>query len=331
MIIFRADGNSKIGSGHIMRCLSLADGYAKDGNECVFVVADDSFYQTIIDRGYDCIVLKTNYFNMEEELPEFEIIINGQNVEKIIIDSYFVTKKYLCNLKRYAEIQYIDDLMSFAYPVDCLMNYNVFANEKVYIELYEREGLRVPKLLIGPKYAPLREQFLGICPIVIKDKARNIFVSTGGADNEHISLGIIDYILNNFDVFGDYVFHLVVGSANLDLEEIKKRTEKLSSVVVHSNVKEMAELMRSCDIAISAAGSTLYELCACGVPTITYVLADNQIPAAIEFSRDNIMSYIGDFRYNDNFYTELFNKLKEIADDYNLRKQYSKNMISVLK
>ena len=107
---------------------------------------------------------------------------------------------------------------------------------------------------------------------------------------------MIRYISRNLNVFFEYSFHFVVGSANQDKEAIDEISKNIEIIQIHNNVKKMRDLMLSCDIAVSAAGSTLYELCACGIPTITYSLADNQIPAAKAFGDIGLMVNAGDIR-----------------------------------
>lgn len=93
-----------------------------------------------------------------------------------------------------------------------------------------------------------------------------------------------------------FEFHMVLGAMNPDKDKIKQLAENCKNIVVHQDVENMVELMTSCDIAVSAAGSALYELCACGTPTITYILADNQILGAEAFQKLDLMVNMGDVR-----------------------------------
>lgn len=110
MILFRADGNAKIGTGHIMRCLSIADTFRKIGKDCTFVLADTSMQETISARKYKTVILDSDYQFMDEETEKLKSVIKNMNPEMVIIDSYFVTKRYLESVKSMVRLIYIDDL-----------------------------------------------------------------------------------------------------------------------------------------------------------------------------------------------------------------------------
>ena len=91
-------------------------------------------------------------------------------------------------------------------------------------------------------------------------------------------------------------FHFIIGALNPNKATLKKQAARIPNVILHHNVQSMSALMRECDMTIAAAGSTLYELCACGVATVTCVLADNQIPGAQVFASRGLMLNAGDCR-----------------------------------
>lgn len=291
MFVFRADGNSQIGSGHVMRCLSIADAAKNAGEECVFVTASDDMKGIIQAKKYDDLILNTDYRNMEAE--GILSAVDTFQPSVIFVDSYYVTEKYLQELKRWCEkaeckLVYIDDIEAFPYPCHMLLNYQIHGSEADYRMLYEKASL--PGLMVGTEYVPLRREFLTVGARKIKSEVRNVFVSTGGADSEHLSVELIKAVDSC-----DLTFHFVIGSMNRD-KSILSELSKNKNVKLYENVTGMAELMMACDIAISAAGSTLYELCATQTPTITYVLADNQAPIAEGFSSRSVMENCGDIR-----------------------------------
>lgn len=212
------------------------------------------------------------------------------------------------------------------FSCDVLLNYNVFARAGDYEKLYE--GRAEPEFLLGTAYAPLREEFLTVEKRKTVDEAENVFVSTGGADSEHLTLELIDTAMTR----QSKVFHFVVGMMNPDKEMIREKAGKSHNIVIHENVQKMAELMESCDVAISAAGSTLYELCAIGIPTLTYVIADNQIPAAREFERRGIMKNCGNIFElgKETLAKKLIDEAIKLADNKDARIKVSKLMRSLV-
>jgi len=116
---------------------------------------------------------------------------------------------------------------------------------------------------------------------------------------------------------------------NKDLPQIEALAKQCENVVLHRNVTKMSELMRACDLAVSASGSTLYELCACGVPTVTYVLADNQVRAAKAFAEQGIMISIGDIREKPDFVKEIMLSINELRKNSLLRQTLREKMRSV--
>lgn len=295
MIVFRADGNPVIGTGHVMRCLSLAKEMVKRGVRCQFIVAENYLEKLIKQHGLSCVVLHADYRAMERELQWWGEQVWHEPVEQIIVDSYFVTQYYLAELRRLCKTVYIDDLMENAYPVDTLINYNIYSYQAQYEKLYQGKGIKTPIFLLGPGYAPLREEFDNIPARKTTKKVQNILISTGGADLENLAMQILQQLKKSI-VLQEVCFHVIVGTLNPHKEELKEFSEENPRVILHFDVSAMAELMRSCDIAVSAAGSTLYELCACGVPTVTYISADNQVLGAEAFHEQGLIYNAGDGR-----------------------------------
>lgn len=319
-MLFRADGNGNIGAGHIMRCLAIAKKAEEQGNDCVFFTADNSYYDKITAFGIRCVVLNSDYKKLEIELPTFLKKLDAEKPDRIIVDSYYVTKMYLKLLRKKAVVAYIDDVAAFAYPVDILINYNIYGPQMDYQELYKQDEASIPKMLLGTQFVPLRKEFQDIFQKELNDSVKNVLVSVGGSDPEHIIIKIIQYLMDHKELTEDKKYHLVIGEFEPDREKIFEMALQYEWIVPHWRVNQMSELMLSCDVALSAAGSTLYELCACGIPTVTYILEDNQLGANI-FEEKEIMKSAGDYRYADNWLDNLFGILKNLCDDKELREQ----------
>lgn len=307
MILIRADANAHIGMGHIMRCLSLADAFQSMSLEVMFVLADDSVSKLVCDRGYRVTVLNSVYNKMEEELDLWPNLLP----DFIIVDSYFVTDRYLKVLGKRTKVVYIDDIAALPYPVDVLVNYNAYGTEIDYHRLYNKTV--EPILLLGGSYAPLREMFQGIPKRVQRMDVKDVLFSTGGSDDQHVALKLLKFQPKN------YIYHMLIGALNTDKEEIYELAKTQPNIIIHENVRDMKVLISSCDIAVSAAGSTLYEICACGVPLITYITADNQIYGAKAFERQGLGINCGDLRYYDKGMEKIVREVNFLASDYHRR------------
>lgn len=325
MILFRCDANKIIGAGHIMRCLSIALAAREYGEESYFVLAEDSFTSIIQKHGFKYEILGTNCFELESETEKFCTVLDRCLPQCIIVDSYYVSYDYFECLKGYGKLVYIDDRAEFAYPADILINYNIFASEIDYLSMYGQAEIVLPALLLGPEYIPLRKEFQNLRVKSQNKLAGKVLVSTGGADSEHVMLDLLKFLLKNPAIRDRFELHFVIGAMNGDINEIYQIGKDMSGVILYQKIESMQTLMSECDMAISAAGSTLYELCACGIPTITYVLADNQIPAEKAFVEKQIMISAGDCRNSDRFSERIFFLLERLSENYHLRKKMAAN------
>ena len=323
MIGFRVDANEKIASGHVMRCLSIADALVSFHEKVVFIISDISAEEMIAERGHECVCLRNDWNNKEGELEVLIGLIRKYHLTLLLIDSYQVTEFYLRSLHSVVKLAYIDDLNTFDYPVDMVINYSVYADR----EKYPSNSTSVPKkYLLGPKYAPLRQQFILSeselqKAIQERERVKQIFITTGASDPYHVAELAVRSILEEPSL-REYRIIVVKGRYGDSFSHYANER-----VVVHENVANMAELMLKSTMAVSAGGSTLYELCACCVPTVVFTYADNQLENANTFSKKGIMKYSGDAReekalgknvvrqlleYSTSDHTMLYSKMKEL-------------------
>jgi len=348
VFFFRADGNGNIGSGHVMRCLSIASAALgnPDIGQIFFITASDTsdnFHRLLasyVSEGIEVITLSTPYNALETEVRQLQELIRTHHPSALFIDSYFVTNNYLYSVWETSratatKLVYIDDVASFPYPCDVLVNYNIYGGdwEEKYKSLYISSGKRVqcPQLILGSTYAPLRGEFQNLQPRTVKKNATNILISTGGTDFEHLTVSLIDAVLSNPEA-KSYAFHFVIGAMNEDAKLISSLASSSHNIVLHQAVKSMSSLMKDSDLAISAAGSTLYELCSTQTPTITYILADNQIPGARGFEKHGILKNCGDVREVGKaaLASRLITEAVELAENYEERRRIAERMKSVV-
>ena len=300
-----------------MRCLSVAASFVSMGEDVVFITADHKGDHLIRNKGFDSICLESEWTKKEEELPALMSLIRRERPRMMLVDSYSVTEKYFNSLTESLLLAYFDDLNASKWEVDYLINYNIFADTLDY-SWYRCSKT---KLLLGPDFAPLRDEFKGMPPHQNNEEVSDVLVSAGGADPERVTERLMESVCPRWQ---GVTFHFIVGALNPRIETIKR--EKAENAVLHINEQHMSELMKKCDIAISAAGTTLYEICASGIPTITYTLADNQMIAAEVFENKKIMLNAGDSR-NDEHFAERVNTCVELLiEKKKIRKEISRKM-----
>ena len=313
MIYIRSDMNDIIATGHVMRCLSIADAAKEMGEEVTFILADNQAEDYIISRGYQVIVLASRWDAMEMELSVLLELIKEKNIESILIDSYQVTEKYLAELTKVTRTIYLDDLNAFHYPVDSIICYANYYKKFAYEENYPAD-----KLYLGLNYVPLRKEFQDCCPKVINEQVKNLLLLSGGTDNYHI----LRRLLERIDLVEYQQVHVICGKYNADYEDLKLKNKDCTNVYIHKAVTDMKRYMEEADLVISAGGSTLYELCAVGTPAISYSFADNQLDNVRKFQEDGMIDYAGDIRC-DNVMDNVVRLLERYANNKALRQERS--------
>ena len=281
--------NQIIATGHVMRCLSIAEAAKDNSVNVTFILADAQARDLIQSKGYRTIVLNSIWNDLEKELPDLLDLVAKEGVETLLVDSYYVTENYLKALNYVTSVAYIDDLNSFRYPVDILIAYANYWRKMNYEENYPNA-----KLLLGCSYAPLRKEFQNLPPKHIRENVENLLILTGGSDNVGMSENILDHLsakqYKKIDVICGRYFE--------QFDYLKVKYHDLENIHLYQAVDDIIEFMLDADVAISAGGTTLYELCATGTPTITYSFADNQLNNVRQFAEDEMMYYLGDVRIN---------------------------------
>lgn len=321
MILIRADANEHIGTGHVMRCLSIARALAAQGQELVFLTADEKGAGLISQAGFPVRCLFSRWESMENELPALLPLLRELRPSLLLVDSYFVTQSYFRSIAPFTRLAYLDDQNAGHWDVDVLINYNIFAADFDYGWCAE-QGVRT---FLSPQYVPLREEFQNLPERQTRAVTTDVLVSAGGADPERMTERMMTELCPRWEGLR---FHFLVGVLNPHVEQILAIAPR--NAVPHINERQISRLMRQCDFAISASGSTLYELCACGTPTVTYTLADNQLPAAESFSRKGLMLNAGDCRNNPHFAYSLNACMGALVTDPALRRTFSVRMQSLV-
>ena len=303
LIYFRADGNDRIATGHLVRCLSVADACQKHGMAAHFLVSDavsaSLLKETLLAPFPVTCLPGACCDNPERELPALLPLLAASGPEKplFFLDSYLVTEPYLDADGRIAKTAYLDDLQLFDYPVDLLINYDVIPKQAM--PSFRAFYGRAKKCLLGASYTPLGSRFANR-EMPVRATVSQVLVTTGASDPHHFCLSFIDrlekMLFRRPDSFSGMTFHIVAGSLNYDAETLFAVARRLPCLRVHGHVSDMASLMEDCDLAVSASGTTLYELCALGVPAVSDTMADNQLASARAFAAVGAIPCAGDIR-----------------------------------
>lgn len=270
-IIVRADGNAKIGAGHLMRCLTVAE--MMDKNRILFVCADEDSAALAMEQGFCAFVLNTDYQDMISEIPVWERMkaqgVGGLGLEAvtILVDSYYVNNEYLQNLRNYGKVVLLDDMAQEIKAADVLINYNAFAKTEMYETFVKVVDTAI---YTGSSYIPVRPDFVQRS-YEVSDTVRKVLITTGGGDKDNIAGQILDTVYEE-----GIGYQVVTGRFNPNYEKLQEYAQAHAGVEILHDVKDMAGLMLGCDMAITAGGTTVYELCSIGVPFICFSYAENQ-------------------------------------------------------
>ncbi len=327
MFYIRADGNETIGMGHIARCMTIAEALQAAGEEVCFLIADEKPVKVLEERGFRYEILFTYYDEMDVELPQLVLKLGtaaGSGKVRILIDSYYVTEFYIKNLMLQAEVILLDDNADRVLPCHTLVNYNIYAESLGYAEKYPDS-----RLVLGATYAPIRSSFAG-APAEIRDEMKHVLVTCGGSDGCHMELALTEAVKNEM-LPQNLVYHLVVGPFSEDGDRLEEETQGDERFCVHRGVSDLSDLMRTCDAAVSAAGSTLYELCAVGLPTIGFTMASNQHRNMEAFAKLTPIMNAGDFSIApDAALAFIAKELTLLAGEPQLRQKISAAMRSLV-
>lgn len=320
-IIIRTDGNELIASGHIMRCMAIAKKIQDMGGAVLFALADEKPVEMIREKGFDFFVLNCEWNNWDNGVENLISLLSENKDASLLVDSYYVTPSFFEAVSKVADIHYIDDLNMFPYFVDTIINYNCFV--PFTYEWPDEIKYRKPNLLLGGDYVPLREEF-SYATYVVNDDVSKILITTGATDRLNMTSGILERLLLDSNL-KCLEYHVIVGRFYENREALKDISKRYPNIILHENVTNMSKWMRCCDVAISASGTTLYELCACGIPTICFEIADNQV-GAVTWQNKGYMKYAGN-GYMD--YQGCINNIIDSLTDY--RKDKEKRILASCK
>jgi UDP-2,4-diacetamido-2,4,6-trideoxy-beta-L-altropyranose hydrolase len=313
--VFRADASVEIGTGHVMRCLTLADALRRQGTECRFLCRPHpgNLLDYIKARGYDAIALaaprqltaspeqpvspysRWNGVSVEEDAIETLAALGDTRPDCVVVDHYALDVKWESQLRRRAtHILVIDDLANRSHDCDILVDQNLGRRRSDYENLVERHCT----VLLGPDFALLRPDFATErARSLLRRNGRaveHLLISLGGIDKDNVTGRLLD-ALNSCSLPAGMRITVVIGSRSpwvAHIREIAASIQSPTEVLV--DVSAMAAVMAQADVSIGGAGGTAWERCCLGVPTLLVILAQNQELGARALASSGAAIVLGD-------------------------------------
>jgi UDP-2,4-diacetamido-2,4,6-trideoxy-beta-L-altropyranose hydrolase len=312
-IAVRVDASVHIGVGHVMRCLTLADSLQRQGAEVSFICRahKGNLIQYIKDKGYIVYPLEfsdkvfsgdgsgtlahMNWLGTTQnnDAKDCQSAMEALCPDWLIVDHYALDFRWHNQFKeKYKKLMVIDDLADRKHDCDLLLDQTFGRKEKDYVG-FVPHGC---KLLLGTNYALLRPEFPQWREYSlqrrVKSELKNIIISMGGIDQNNLTGQVLE-VLKTCTLPQEVTITVILGAATPNIDMVKLLAVTMPYVTnVKVNVENMAELMTNADLAIGAAGSTTWERCCLGLPSIQLVVAVNQMLIAKNLREACVIEYI---------------------------------------
>ena len=273
-LMVRADAGPEMGTGHVMRCVALAQSWCDSGGRAIFGLAHSTPAIDDLLRAEQIEIVRIDGVpGSREDALQVVHIAQDWNVDWLVADGYQFGEVYQKQLQSARPLLTIDDNgLLESYPSDLVVNQNAHAREAMYAQ-------RSPatKLLLGPSYALLRDEFVAYrdCVREIPERGSRLLLTMGGSDAGNLTPRILP-ALAELPV-DDLEIRVAVGGSATNADEVEAIAARFGErVAVQRNARNMAELMAWADLAIAGAGTTCWEMCSLGLPALLVVVAENQ-------------------------------------------------------
>lgn len=306
-VFFRTDASLDIGTGHVMRCITLADTLRKRDAVCTFICRSHSGHlmDLIAKRGHGFVALNNKNAmataqptdllhsawlgtDWRTDAQESREALGIERPDWLVVDHYALDYRWERSLRAYCRnLMVIDDLADRSHDCDVLLDQNLGRNIKDY------DGLLKPgaAAFIGPQYALLRSEFIQLrtqsLARRVQPQLKRLLLTMGGVDKDNATGQVLE-ALSQSKLLKDLSIMVVMGAHAPYLAEVKKKAAQMQLPThVLEGVDNMAQLMKDSDLCIGAAGGTSWERCCLGLPTLLLVLAENQTQGALALEKTN--------------------------------------------
>lgn len=312
-VVFRADASIDIGTGHVMRCLTLAEALREGGSHCRFVCRnhEGNLFRAIRNRGFDLAKLPVDPSDMQDRPDRLgyagwlganwqddaqqTLRAIGEPIEWLVVDHYAIDANWERMLRQVCKsIMTIDDLANRRHDCDLLLDQNLGRLVADYGNLVSADC----NFLIGPQNALLRPEFAEWRTSSLGRRAapslKRLLISMGGIDKDNVT-GKVLAALRRCLLPQSCEISVVMGSGAPALENVRNSVAEMPwETKVLVDVQNMAELLAGADLAIGAAGGSSWERCCLGLPAICIMLADNQREVASALQAAGAVLLLGD-------------------------------------
>jgi UDP-2,4-diacetamido-2,4,6-trideoxy-beta-L-altropyranose hydrolase len=319
LLVIRADASIEIGTGHVMRCLALAQAWQDAGGRAVFAMAKSTSAIEVRLASESCqFVPIPSASGTAEDARQTIALAREHQADWVVVDGYQFDANYQRAVKAAGfELLFLDDYgHARHYSADVVLNQNACASSELYVD---REPQT--RLLLGPRYCLLRREFGAWrdWKRKVSSVCRRVLVMMGGSDPENLTARVIE-ALTVAGLEGMQAT-VVIGGSNPHFAMLQNLAARSGpSIKLRRDVGDVAELMAAADLAISAAGSTCWELCLLGLPALLVDLADNQTELAKDLDRRGCGIRIGDRMVPTE---EIANQLRRVVRSHELRRSLS--------
>ena len=271
-ILFFADAGPEVGGGHVMRCLTLATALIGQGAECAFAATPaamrllDAFAPAEIER------LPIPEGAPQRQSAPVADLARRWGAQGAVLDHYGAGPGDEAMIRTGVHRLLVLDDLRRGHLCDLVLDSNLDRTAADYLGA---------ESLTGPAYALVRPEFAALrAPTLARHataRPRRLLIALGLTDVGGITAGVVDQVLPGL---GDLEVDLVLGQGAPSLSTLAPLASRDPRLTLHVDTREMAALTAAADIAIGAGGSSVWERCCLGLPTLTMVLADNQREAA---------------------------------------------------
>jgi UDP-2,4-diacetamido-2,4,6-trideoxy-beta-L-altropyranose hydrolase len=313
-VVIRVDASLQIGTGHVMRCLTLADALKGKSEQVEFICREHegNLIDFIQGKGFKVHALSRTENDIEmsrsstldaenvldhahwlgatpqQDADACKVILKKISPDWLVVDHYAIDETWQMELQgTYQKLMVIDDLADRRHQCDLLLDQTFGRQPQDYQKLVPENC----QMLLGSQCALLRPEFAQWREYSLKRREnpefKKLLITMGGVDQNNVTGQVLEE-LRNCDLPLDLEITVVMGGTSPHLEVVQQQAKTLPyKIEVKSNVSNMAEIMANADFAIGASGATTWERCALGLPSAIIVLAENQKDIANMLTKEN--------------------------------------------